>query len=221
MLNLERPSHPDPMRLIGLTGNIASGKTAVADMLEVRGAKIVDADILSRAAVQPGTPALEAIAYRWGTQVLDENGRLDRAALRRIVFQNAAELNVLNDILHPEILRLRDAEVEAARTRGERVVVCVIPLLFERRLVDQFDAIVLVDAPRAVRLDRLVRDRGLSETEAMNMIASQMSADLKRARADYVIENAGTLEELEQEVDRAWKVLVGDGVSSLDPANVP
>ncbi len=190
----------------------------VAKMLAERGATIIDADVLSREAVEPGTPALEAIASRWGAGVLDESGNLDRAALRRIVFRNETELGVLNDIVHPEVIRRREAEVEAARERGETVVVCVIPLLFERRLADQFDSIILVDAPRSVRLERIVRDRGLNETEAMNMIAAQMPADLKRARADHVIENVGTLEALELEVDRVWSVLAESGVASLDPA---
>jgi dephospho-CoA kinase len=95
----------------------------------------------------------------------------------------------------------------------------VIPLLFERHLADDFDTIVLVDAPRSIRLERIVRDRGIEEAEAMKMIASQMPADLKRARADYVIENAGTREELEGEVDRVWQEIAGDSVSSLDTAN--
>jgi len=209
------------MRLFGLTGNIASGKSTVADMLALRGATIIDADVLSREVVEPGTPALEAIAYRWGTSVLDENGALDRAALRRIVFQNENELGVLNDIVHPEVIRRRTAEVEAARERGETIVVCVIPLLFEKRFTDQFDAIILVDAPRSMRLERIVRDRKIAETEAMKMIAAQMPADLKRARADYVVENAGSIEALEMEVDRIWKLLLRHEVAPLDTANVP
>ena len=209
------------MRLFGLTGNIASGKSTVADMFALRGATIIDADVLSREVVEPGTPALEAIAYRWGTSVLDENGALDRAALRRIVFQNETELGVLNDIVHPEVIRRRTAEVEAARERGETIVVCVIPLLFEKRFTDQFDAIILVDAPRSMRLERIVRDRKIAETEAMKMIAAQMPADLKRARADYVVENAGSIEALEMEVDRIWKLLLRHEVAPLDTANVP
>ncbi len=209
------------MRLFGLTGNIASGKSTVADMFALRGATIIDADVLSREVVEPGTPALEAIAYRWGTSVLDENGALDRAALRRIVFQNENELGVLNDIVHPEVIRRRTAEVEAARERGETIVVCVIPLLFEKRFTDQFDAIILVDAPRSMRLERIVRDRKIAETEAMKMIAAQMPADLKRARADYVVENAGSIEALEIEVDRIWKLLLRHEVAPLDTANVP
>ena len=207
------------MRLIGLTGNIASGKSAVAEMLAARGARIIDADVLARQAVMKGSPALESIVGKWGSEVLDSEGNLDRAALRHKVFEDQSELDALNEIVHPEVNRLRAAEVAAARARGDRVVVCVIPLLFERHLADDFDTIILVDAPRSVRLDRIVRDRKIDEAEAMKMIASQMPADLKRARADYVIENAGTREELEAEVDRVWDSIVGDEVSSLDTAN--
>jgi dephospho-CoA kinase len=207
------------MQIIGLTGNIASGKSAVANMLAERGAAIIDADVLARDAVSKGSPALESIVAKWGSSVLDAEGNLDRAALRHIVFEDQPELDALNEIIHPEVARRRTAQIEEARSRGERVVVCVIPLLFERHLADEFDCIILVDAPRAVRLERIVRDRGLDEAEAMKMIASQMPADLKRARADFVIENAGSLEDLEKAVDRVWKSIVGDEVSSLDTAN--
>lgn len=208
------------MRVIGLTGNIASGKTAVSDRLAERGATIIDADVLSREAVKLGSAALEAIERRWGPEVLADDGNLDRASLRSIVFQDQPELDALNDIVHPEVLRLRDAGIEAARARGDQLVVCVIPLLFERHLAGEFDAIVLVDAPRSMRLERIMRDRGLDETEAMNMIAAQMPADLKRARADYVIENSGTLEDLDVEVDRLWEELAGNNASTLDTANI-
>jgi dephospho-CoA kinase len=207
------------MRLIGLTGNIASGKSSVADLFAERGATIIDADVLAREAVMKGSPALEAIVERWGKGILDVDGNLDRAALRHRVFQDQSDLDALNAIVHPEVQRRRSQEVSAARARGDKVIVCVIPLLFERHLADDFDTIVLVDAPRSIRLDRIVRDRGIDEAEAMKMIASQMPADLKRARADYVIENAGTREDLETEVDRVWQEIAGDSVSSLDTAN--
>ena len=207
------------MRLIGLTGNIASGKSTVADMFVERGASIIDADVLAREAVMKGSPDLKSIVEKWGSEVLDAEGNLDRAELRHRVFEDQSELDALNEIVHPEIMRRRVEEVAAARARGDQVVVCVIPLLFERHLADEFDTIILVDAPRSVRLDRIVRDRKIDEAEAMKMIASQMPADLKRARADYVIENAGTKKDLEAEVERVWQAIVGDGVSSLDTAN--
>jgi dephospho-CoA kinase len=207
------------MQLIGLTGNIASGKSAVAEMLSRRGAAIIDSDLLARDAVSKGSAALDSIVAKWGTAVLDDEGNLDRAALRHIVFEHQPELDALNEIIHPEVSRLREAQVAEARSRGERVVVCVIPLLFERHLADEFDSIILVDAPRAVRLERIVRDRKIDEAEAMKMIASQMPADLKRARADFVIENAESLQELEAQVDRVWHSIIGDEVSSLDTAN--
>ncbi|HET7550970.1 MAG TPA: dephospho-CoA kinase [Gemmatimonadaceae bacterium] len=195
------------MFLVGLTGNIASGKSTVARLLAERGALVIDADILARRAVEPDTPALRAIVERWGERMLTEEGTLDRAALRDIVFEHAEELEVLNGIVHPEVARLRAEEVAAARARGERLVVCDIPLLFERQLIDEFSFLVLVDAPRSMRLERLVSDRGLSHDEAMKMIAAQMPAALKRARADFVIENDSDLSALERQVDELWSVL--------------
>src|SRR6476646_1007056 len=174
---------------IGLTGNIASGKSEIAKMLADRGATVIDADLLAREAVRPETQALKDIVKRWGKDVLSEDGSLDRAALRQIVFADQTELDALNRIVHPGVTRLRDREIARAKERGDPIVVCVIPLLFERNLVEEFDAIVIVDAPRPLRLERLVSTRGLEETEAMNMIAAQMPAELKRARADYCIDN--------------------------------
>jgi dephospho-CoA kinase len=196
------------MLLVGLTGNIASGKSTVAQLLSERGATIIDADVLARRAVERGSTAFDAIVQRWGTSVVAPDGQLDRAALRRTVFGNAKELEALNGIVHPEVERLREARIADARQRGDRIVVCDIPLLFEKKLLDRFDRIVLVDAPRPLRLERLVVDRGLRETEAMDMIASQMPAELKRARADFVIDNAGTLSDLESRVSDLWATLV-------------
>jgi dephospho-CoA kinase len=198
------------MLLVGLTGNIASGKSTVAQLLSEHGATIIDADVLARRAVERGTRAFDAIVKRWGTSVQAPDGHLDRAALRRTVFGNPKELEALNDIVHPEVERLRDKRIAEARTRGDRIVICDIPLLFEKKMVGTFDKIVLVDAPRPLRLERLVNDRGLRETEAMDMIAAQMPAELKRARADFVIDNAGTLSELERKVDEVWASLVSE-----------
>ena len=176
-------------------------------MLADRGATIIDADELAREAVEPETQALKDIIKRWGKDILNQDGGLDRAALRQIVFADQNELDALNRIVHPGVTRLRDREIARARERGDPIVVCVIPLLFERNIVEEFDAIILVDAPRPLRLERLVATRGLEETEAMNMIASQMPAELKRARADFVIENDGSLDKLERDVDALWSSL--------------
>ena len=207
------------MLLVGLTGNIASGKSTVAQLLSERGATIIDADVLARRAVERGSKAFDAIVKRWGTSVLAPDGHLDRAALRRVVFGNPSELEALNDIVHPEVERLREQRIQEARARGDRVVVCDIPLLFEKKMVDRFGRIILVDAPRPLRLERLVSDRGLRETEAMDMIAAQMPAELKRARADFVIDNSTTLTQLEQRVNEVWSLLLQDA-ESRQPAAI-
>ncbi|MBC7789925.1 MAG: dephospho-CoA kinase [Anaerolineae bacterium] len=200
------------MQLVGLTGNIASGKSTVAKLLEERGATLIDADILARRAVDAGTPAYHAILDRWGTQILSPDGALDRTALRQRVFGEAEEISALNEIVHPEVARLREALVLEARTRGDRIVICDIPLLFEKKLADEFDLIILVDAPRPLRMERLTHDRGLHETDAMQMIAAQMPSELKRARADIIIENAGRLEQLAFRTDEVWKRLESEAV---------
>jgi len=205
---------------VGLTGNIASGKSEIARMLADRGATVIDADVLAREAVRPETQALKDIVKRWGKDILKKDGSLDRAALRQIVFADQSELDALNRIVHPGVTRLRDREIARARERGDQIVVCVIPLLFERNIVEEFDAIVLVDAPRPLRLERMVASRGLEATDAMNMIASQMPAELKRARADYVIENNGSLQDLQRDVDALWSSLQRNAVETESEARV-
>jgi len=209
------------MLLVGLTGNIGSGKSTVAQLLSERGATIIDADVLARRAVELGTSAYDKIVARWGNTVLSPDGHLDRAALRRIVFGDAEQLEELNQIVHPEVERLRARLVEQARGRGDRIVVCDIPLLFERHMTDAFDRIILVDAHRAIRLERLVGDRGLRETEAMDMIAAQMPAELKRARADFVIDNDGSLTQLERMVQDVWTALLAEAGGPRAAAALP
>jgi dephospho-CoA kinase len=189
---------------VGLTGNIAAGKSAVASTWRELGATVVDADQLARQAVEPGTPALAKIAEAWGTWVLDDSGGLDRGALRQIVFADPDARERLEAIVHPAVGALRDAAFSEAAARGEPLVVADVPLLFEAGLVEQVDVVVLVDAPEPVRLMRLVGDRGLALDDAQRMIAAQMPAELKRARADIVIENTGTLGELEQRAREVW-----------------
>jgi len=210
--------HHRTMLLVGLTGNIGSGKSTVDQLLSERGATIIDADVLARRAVETGTAAYKSIVERWGTSILGPDGTLDRGALRRIVFSEPAELEQLNALVHPEVERMRASLVEAARLRGDKLVVCDVPLLFERKMTDLFDRIVLVDAPRPVRLERLVRERGLKETEAMDMIVAQMPAELKRARADFVIDNVGTLTQLDVRVAEVWGALEQAAEEIASPA---
>jgi dephospho-CoA kinase len=204
---------PPPMLIVGLTGNIASGKSTVARLMVERGATLIDSDELARRAVEPDTPAFRQIVRRWGNEILQPDGGLDRGALRRQVFPDPSQLEELNRIVHPEVLRLRDREKAHARERGDRIVVCDIPLLFEVNAVDECDRIVLVDAPRPLRLERLVRARSLAETEGMDMIAAQMPAELKRARADYIIDNDGTRTALQRRVDDVWASLQRDAAA--------
>lgn len=195
------------MLRIGLTGNIAAGKSSVARVWRSLGATVVDADELARRAVEPGTPGLARIVEAWGPAVLDADGALDRAALRRIVFADPEARARLEEIVHPAVYALRGEEYRLAEGRGERRVVADVPLLFEVGIADEFDVVVLVDAPEEERLRRLVEDRGLDPEEAVRMIDAQMPAELKRARADVVIENGGTPAELEARAAEVWAEL--------------
>jgi len=189
------------MLVVGLTGNIAAGKSSVAARLAHHGVRVIASDQLAREAVAVGSPALTRIVDHFGRQVLSGDGSLDRAALRRIVFADAAQRRALEAITHPEVERLRQAALARARADGLPLVVCDIPLLFEVGLERQMDRVVVVDAPTAVRRTRLMRDRGLSAADADAMIAAQWPAESKRARADYVIDNDGTLAQLEARTD--------------------
>ena len=183
---------------VALTGNIAAGKSTVIALFRRWGATIIDADELVREVEAPGTPVLAAIARRFGDEVVATDGTLDRAALRAKVLADGAALVALNALVHPAVARRRDELVEAARRRGDRIVVSDIPLLFEVLDPQRFDAVVLVDAPVTVRRARLQDLRGLTSEDADRMMAAQLPAERKRARSQYVIDNDGTLEELEQ-----------------------
>ena len=195
---------PDPVLLIALTGNIASGKTEVARIFADLGATVIDADELAREAVTPGTPALAAIAARWGDRMLNPDGTLNRGALRSIVFSSEGDRQALNAIVHPEVKRLRDQLVDEARARGDAVVVAAIPLLFETGLEKEYDRVILVDAPDDLRLARLMHRRGLPAAEAGRMMSAQMPASAKRQRAHVVIENENDLKALRRAVERVW-----------------
>ena len=193
---------------VALTGNIASGKSTVAELFRAWGATIIDADRLVREAQAPGSPVLEAIAARFGRDLLDANGALDRAALRRRVMGDPEALADLNRLVHPEVLRRRTELERTARARGDRVVISDIPLLFEIREADRFDAVVLVDAPVDVRRARLMAERGLSALEAEQMIAAQAPSGPKRAESTYVIDNDGDRPRLEARAREVWTRLL-------------
>jgi len=192
---------------VALTGNIAAGKTTVANLFRLWGATIIDADALVREAQAPGGPVLAEIADRFGADVIDAGGGLDRAALRRRVMGDAAALAALNAIVHPAVQRRRADLADAAEARGDRIVVSDIPLLFEAADPAEFDAVVLVDAPIEIRRARLMRERALTAAEADRMIAAQQPAESKRARSDYLIENDADLAALETDARRVWAAL--------------
>ncbi len=194
---------------IALTGNIASGKSTVSELFRRWGATIVDADRLVREAQAPGGAVLRAIVDRFGIGVLRPDGSLDRPALRAIVLADPAARADLNALVHPEVHRLRRERVAEARARGDRVVVTDIPLLFEAGDPAEFDAIVLVDAPDAVRRARLLAARGLPPDEVDRMMAIQLPSAAKRARSHYVIDNDGDHAQLERAARAVWEALSG------------
>ena len=193
------------MKRVGLTGTLGAGKSSVGRLFERWGARRIDTDALAREVVQPGRPALERVREMWGDRVLAADGSLDRAALRRLISESPAARERLERIVHPAVLELVDARLDQARSEGCGVVVIEVPLLFETGLADRFDLVVVVDAPAAEREKRVLEERGLSAREFRALQDAQMSAGEKRSRADVVVENAGTLDDLEQEARRAWK----------------
>lgn len=196
------------MLRVGLTGNVGAGKSTVLELLRGWGAWTIDADALAREAVLPGAPALGAIEARFGRGVLQPDGTLDRAALRRRVMSDAKGREALNDIVHPVVARLTfEREQEAARA-GARIVVHDVPLLFEALDPDTFDALVLVDAPPALRKERLMNSRGLSAAEADDLIAAQAPAQDKRARSHFVIDNDDSRDALERRAREVWSELL-------------
>ncbi|HUG02683.1 MAG TPA: dephospho-CoA kinase [Longimicrobiales bacterium] len=214
---------------VGLTGNIAAGKSEVAAVWRDLGAAVVDADALARRAVERGSDALRTIAEEFGEDVLVADGSLDRAALARIVFADPERRRRLEAIVHPQVARLRPlaerealAEADAPRRgapdgarrapsdgAGEPLPIVVhdIPLLFETGLETGFDEVVVVDAPEDARLERLVELRGMEPRQALQRIASQMPSEDKVARADRVIRNDASLQELRTRAAEAWRAI--------------
>jgi dephospho-CoA kinase len=190
---------------VGLTGGIASGKTAVSDALGERGAVVIDADVLARQVVEPGTPGLAAVVERFGTDVLTDAGRLNREALGRLVFADPGARRDLEAIVHPAV-RARAAALEAAAS-ADSVVVHVIPLLVETGQQDDYDVLVVVDVDPDRQLERLRLRNGLDADAANARIAAQATRAARLAVADIVLDNDSDPAGLLDQVDRLWRDL--------------
>jgi dephospho-CoA kinase len=192
--------------LVGLTGGIGSGKSTVARLLEKLGAVVFDADLLAREAVEPGTPGHAAVIERFGADVLAPGGELDREALASIVFADPAARRDLEQIVHPEVRRLF-AEGSDAYRDSDRVVVFSAPLLVETGMHTAFEVLVVVSATIATQIERLMRQRGMSEPSIRARIDAQAPLEDKAAAADFLVDNEGSLDELESQVEQLWNDL--------------
>jgi dephospho-CoA kinase len=190
------------MRFVGLTGGIGSGKSTVAAMLRDRGAIVLDADDFAREAVRPGTDALRRVAERFGPEVLAADGTLDRQELAAIVFADPDALGDLEAIVHPEVRR-SIAEGVQDNIDTDNVVVLVNPLLIEMGTHRDCDVVVVVSTSPETQVRRAVT-RGLTEDDVRARIAAQLPLEQRAAQADVLLDNEGTLEELEAQVDRLW-----------------
>ena len=192
---------------VGLTGGIASGKSTVAAILTELGAVVIDADRIAREVVAKGTPGLARVVAAFGAEVLTPEGEMDRPRVAAIVFADPVKRQVLEQIIHP-LVRARGQELER-EAPADAVVVHDIPLLAETGQAAGFDAVIVVDVPEEIQIERMMRDRGVSEADARARIAAQASREQRRAVATYIIENTGTREDLRRRVTEVFDELRG------------
>ncbi|MFM1825598.1 MAG: hypothetical protein RLZZ37_233 [Actinomycetota bacterium] len=190
---------------VGLTGGIGAGKSTVADMFSKLGAVVIRSDELSRQVIEPNTPGFQKVLSRFGNQILQENGSIDRQKLAQIVFNDKSALKDLEDIVHP-LVRSKTNEIIDAQTQ-ETIVVNEIPLLLEKNMENLFDFLVVVVSSEKNRINRLIK-RGLSEEEAKKRMALQVSDEQRKSSADFLISNDGNLEQLQADVSKVWQALV-------------
>lgn len=217
MLNSMKPSSHSTPPLIGLTGGIASGKSTVSTLLQERGARIVDADLISRQVVLPGSLGLKSLTEEWGNQILTAEGSLNRTVLGSLIFENPLARQRLNSILHPLIAQesarqIQDAFKEAIHSTLP-LIVYDAALLIESGRADQFRPLIVVSTPESKQIERIQKRDGLSFDEAQARVHAQFPLDQKRAVADFIIKNHLDLDHVHQEVDRLWKWL---GLRSLE-----
>jgi len=197
------------IRVIGLTGGIATGKSTVARFFAEKGAMVIDADQLSREAVSPGSRALTGIVALFGPEMLLPDGSLDRKRLGRLVFAEAGKRRLLEEIIHPEIRRLAEERIALAAKSGQRVVFYMAPLLIESGASDRVDEIWVVTVSPEVQLTRLIERDGLSRAEAERIISSQMPLAEKESHGRLVINNSGTPEETRRLLAEVWAREIG------------
>lgn len=190
------------MKLVGLTGGIGSGKSTVSAMLAERGAIVIDADAIVHELQAPGQPVLAAMVERFGAGILGPDGALDRQSVADIVFDDSGALADLSAIVHPAVAAEIATRMEA-EAGTEHIVILDVPLLVESGR-DDMAALIVVDVDPDIAVARLVADRGMTEADARARMARQASRDERRARADQVIDNGGTIEDLHRRVDEVW-----------------
>lgn len=194
--------------ILGVTGGIASGKSTVTEILASLGATVVSADQLARQAVRPGTETLERLVRRFGHSILLPDGTLDRKALGSLVFVDETARNDLNAIVHPAIAALAEAQLQELSSQGLPLIVYEAPLLFEAGAAERVDAVLVVRLDEDLQLRRLRERDGLDEKAARARIASQMPQEEKVARADFLVDNSGSLQQTEEQVRRLFNRLV-------------
>jgi dephospho-CoA kinase len=195
------------MRVVALTGTVAAGKSTVGGLFREWGAAVIDADALVRELQQPGQPVFAEIVAAFGRDALDAHGALDRPAMRHRILNDSDAKRRLEAIVHPALEARRQGMVKAARARGEQLVVAEIPLLFEAADPTAYAGVIVVDAPMAERRRRLMHERHYDEREADQLMAAQLPASEKRARATWIIDNDSDRDALAQRAREVWDEL--------------
>lgn len=191
---------------VAITGSAGAGKTLVCNRFKRLGFDVIFLDALAREAVAPGSVALKNITGHFGERVLDPSGMLNRKVLRQIMINDAQEKKIIERFIHPKITELMNRQISEAENRGETMILVEVPLLFEKRIEKQFQVVILVAADQDVKVKRLMDRDSISRSDALGLLNVQMTDDQKRNRADFVIENNGSINEVFGSVDRVFKI---------------